>query len=111
MLGELLTATVTPFRPDGSVDVDSFRALARHLVDNGSDGLVVTGTTGESPTLTDDERFQLYAAALARHRRALRGGGGRNRPPDRRLQHPRPCRRQHRIGDDLAAGRDRERAS
>ncbi|MBA3243545.1 MAG: 4-hydroxy-tetrahydrodipicolinate synthase, partial [Actinobacteria bacterium] len=41
-----------------------FRALARHLVANGSDGLVVTGTTGESPTLSDDERFELYAAAL-----------------------------------------------
>jgi 4-hydroxy-tetrahydrodipicolinate synthase len=55
---------VTPFKRDGSVDLDAFRALARHLVDNGSDGLVVTGTTGESPTLTDDERFELYAAAL-----------------------------------------------
>ena len=64
MLGEVLTAIVTPFTRDGSVDLDSFRALARHLVDNGSDGLVVTGTTGESPTLTDEERFRLYAAAL-----------------------------------------------
>jgi 4-hydroxy-tetrahydrodipicolinate synthase len=64
VLGELLTAIVTPFKPDGSVDLDSFRALARHLVDNGSDGLVVTGTTGECPTLSDDERFELYAAAL-----------------------------------------------
>jgi 4-hydroxy-tetrahydrodipicolinate synthase len=64
MLGEVLTAIVTPFKRDGSVDLDSFRALARHLVDNGSDGLVVTGTTGESPTLSDDERFELYAAAL-----------------------------------------------
>ncbi|HEY7794195.1 MAG TPA: 4-hydroxy-tetrahydrodipicolinate synthase [Gaiellaceae bacterium] len=64
MLGEVLTAIVTPFKRDGSVDLDAFRALARHLVDNGSDGLVVTGTTGESPTLTDDERFELYAAAL-----------------------------------------------
>jgi 4-hydroxy-tetrahydrodipicolinate synthase len=63
-LGEVLTAIVTPFREDGAVDLDAFRALARHLVDNGSDGLVVTGTTGESPTLTDDERFALYAAAL-----------------------------------------------
>ena len=51
MLGEVLTAIVTPFKRDGAVDLDSFRALARHLVDNGSDGLVVTGTTGESPTL------------------------------------------------------------
>ena len=64
MLGEVLTAMVTPFKRDGSLDLDSFRALARHLVDNGSDGLVVTGTTGESPTLADDERFQLCAAAL-----------------------------------------------
>jgi 4-hydroxy-tetrahydrodipicolinate synthase len=46
------------------VDVAAFRRLARHLVENGSDGLVVTGTTGESPTLSDDERFTLYAAAL-----------------------------------------------
>jgi 4-hydroxy-tetrahydrodipicolinate synthase len=64
MLGEVLTATVTPFARDGSVDLERFRALARHLVENGSDGLVVTGTTGESPTLTDDERFELYAAAV-----------------------------------------------
>ena len=64
MLGEVLTAIVTPFKRDGAVDLDSFRALARHLVDNGSDGLVVTGTTGESPTLSDEERFELYAAAL-----------------------------------------------
>ena len=64
MLGEILTAIVTPFKADGSVDIASFRALASHLVDHGSDGLVVTGTTGESPTLSDDERFQLYEAAL-----------------------------------------------
>ena len=64
MLGEVLTATVTPFQADGSVDLDAFRALARYLVDNGSDGLVVTGTTGESPTLSDKEREELWAAAL-----------------------------------------------
>jgi 4-hydroxy-tetrahydrodipicolinate synthase len=64
MLGEILTAIVTPFKADGSVDIASFRALASHLVANGSDGLVVTGTTGESPTLSDDERFELYEAAL-----------------------------------------------
>jgi 4-hydroxy-tetrahydrodipicolinate synthase len=64
VLGEILTAIVTPFRPDGAVDVESFRRLASHLVENGSDGLVVTGTTGESPTLSDDERFELYAAAI-----------------------------------------------
>jgi 4-hydroxy-tetrahydrodipicolinate synthase len=64
VLGEILTAIVTPFKADGSVDLDAFRALARHLVDNGSDGLVVTGTTGEAPTLSDEERFSLYEAAL-----------------------------------------------
>lgn len=64
MLGEILTAIVTPFDEDGSVDLEGFRALARHLVDNGSDGLVVTGTTGEAPTLTDDERFALYEIAV-----------------------------------------------
>ena len=64
MLGEVLTAIVTPFHADGSVDYDRFRELAQHLVEHGSDGLVVTGTTGESPTLTDDERFELYAAAV-----------------------------------------------
>ena len=64
MLGEILTAIVTPFKADGSVDIQAFRALASHLVANGSDGLVVTGTTGESPTLSDAERFQLYEAAL-----------------------------------------------
>ena len=64
MLGEVLTAVVTPFRADGSLDLDAFRSLCGHLVENGSDGLVVTGTTGEAPTLTDDERLLLYEAAL-----------------------------------------------
>ena len=64
MLGEILTAIVTPFKADGSVDLGAFRALASYLVANGSDGLVVTGTTGESPTLSDDERFRLYEAAV-----------------------------------------------
>jgi 4-hydroxy-tetrahydrodipicolinate synthase len=64
VLGEVLTAAVTPFREDGSVDVDLFRDLCVHLVENGSDGIVVAGTTGESPTLTDDERLELLAAAV-----------------------------------------------
>jgi 4-hydroxy-tetrahydrodipicolinate synthase len=64
VLGEVLTAIVTPFRDDGSVDVESFRALCGFLLDNGSDGLVVTGTTGEAPTLSDTERFTLYEAAI-----------------------------------------------
>jgi len=64
VLGEILTAIVTPFKRDGAVDLDAFRALASHLVESGSDGLVVTGTTGESPTLSDGERFALYEAAV-----------------------------------------------
>lgn len=64
VLGEILTAIVTPFKADGTVDLERFRALAAHLVESGSDGLVVTGTTGESPTLSDEERFELYEAAV-----------------------------------------------
>ncbi len=64
MLGNVLTAMVTPFREEGSVDFDSFQRLARYLVENGSDGVVVSGTTGESPNLTDDERLDLFRAAI-----------------------------------------------
>jgi 4-hydroxy-tetrahydrodipicolinate synthase len=64
VLGEVLTAIVTPFRPDGALDLDAFRRLAVHLVDHGSDGLVVCGTTGESPTLHDHEKLELIATAL-----------------------------------------------
>jgi 4-hydroxy-tetrahydrodipicolinate synthase len=64
VLGEVLTAIVTPFDRDGAVDYDRFRELARHCVENGSDGLVVAATTGESPTLTDGERFELFSAAV-----------------------------------------------
>ena len=52
----------TPFDDDGRVDLKGAVTLARHLVDNGSDGLVVTGTTGEGPTLSDSERTQLWMA-------------------------------------------------
>jgi 4-hydroxy-tetrahydrodipicolinate synthase len=64
VLGEVLTAIVTPFDKDGAVDYDRFRALARHVIDSGADGLVVAATTGESPTLTDDERLELWAASV-----------------------------------------------
>ena len=53
---------VTPFAGDGSVDEAAARKLARHLVDHGSDGLVLAGTTGESPTLDDDEKVSLLRA-------------------------------------------------
>jgi 4-hydroxy-tetrahydrodipicolinate synthase len=64
VLGEILTAVVTPFRADGAVDTPAFRRLCAHIVDTGSDGVVVAGTTGEAPTLTDEERLALFAAAV-----------------------------------------------
>lgn len=63
-LGTVLTAMVTPFKPDGSLDLDTAAELAVHLVDAGCDGLVVSGTTGESPTTTDDEKVALLHAVL-----------------------------------------------
>jgi len=64
VLGEVLTAMVTPFDASGALDYERFRELATHLVENGSDGVVVAGTTGESPTLSDDERIELVATAV-----------------------------------------------
>jgi 4-hydroxy-tetrahydrodipicolinate synthase len=64
VLGEVLTAIVTPFRSDGTVDFDRFRELADFLVTNGSDGIVVCGTTGESPTLGDEEKVELWETAV-----------------------------------------------
>jgi len=64
VLGEVLTAIVTPFKTDGTIDFERFSELALHLVENGSDGIVVAGTTGESPTLTDDERLELFRVAV-----------------------------------------------
>lgn len=63
-LGTLLTAMVTPFKPDGSVDTDMAARLATHLIDSGCDGLVLSGTTGESPTTTDAEKLTLLRAVL-----------------------------------------------
>ncbi len=64
VLGQVLTAMVTPFGADGTVNVESFRRLCAHLLDNGSDGLVVTATTGEGPTVTDEEKMELFAVAV-----------------------------------------------
>jgi 4-hydroxy-tetrahydrodipicolinate synthase len=63
-LGTVLTAMVTPFDADGRLDVATAARVATHLVDSGCDGLVVSGTTGESPTTTDDEKRALLAAVL-----------------------------------------------
>jgi 4-hydroxy-tetrahydrodipicolinate synthase len=64
VLGEVLTATVTPFDASGAVDYDRYRELCTYLVEHGSDGVVVTGTTGEAPTLSDEERLELLRAAV-----------------------------------------------
>lgn len=63
-LGTVLTAMVTPFKPDGSLDLDTAIALANRLVDSGCDGLVLSGTTGESPTTTDDEKLALLRTVV-----------------------------------------------
>ena len=62
--GRVLTAMVTPFTADGALDLDGAQRLAAHLVDAGNDGLVVNGTTGESPTTSDAEKAQLVRAVL-----------------------------------------------
>ncbi|WP_334109429.1 4-hydroxy-tetrahydrodipicolinate synthase [Thermodesulfitimonas autotrophica] len=62
--GRVLTAMVTPFDKDGSLNLAQAKKLARYLVENGSDGLVVAGTTGESPTLTKEEKIALFEAVV-----------------------------------------------
>ena len=62
-IGGVLTAMVTPFDDDGAVDYDATRRLARHLVDEGCHGLVIAGTTGESATVSDEEKVRLFEAA------------------------------------------------
>ena len=62
--GKVLTAMITPFKADGSVNYDVAAKLAAHLANNGTDTLVVCGTTGESPTLTWDEEYQLFVEVL-----------------------------------------------
>ena len=58
--GQVITAMITPFRHDGSVDEEAVPKLVNHLLENGSDGIVVCGTTGESPTLTHSEKLRLF---------------------------------------------------
>lgn len=76
--GRVLTAMITPFKEDGSVNYEVAEQLAAYLVDNGSDALVVCGTTGESPTLTWDEEYQLFQVvqkAVAGKAKVLAGTG------------------------------------
>ena len=61
----IITAALTPFSDDGSVDEDAFVAVCSHLLENGSDGFVVAGTTGEGTTLTDDEKLRLFELAVS----------------------------------------------
>lgn len=76
--GKVLTAMVTPFHDDGALDVDGAAALARWLTDHGSDGLVLAGTTGEAPTLTDDEKVELWRAVRGAVDVPLLAGAGSN---------------------------------
>ena len=65
MIGGILTAMVTPFGSDGELNEDATARLIRHLLDNGSDGLVLAGSTGEAATLTDDEKVRLWEIGAA----------------------------------------------
>jgi 4-hydroxy-tetrahydrodipicolinate synthase len=76
--GKVLTAMVTPFHDDGSLDLEGAASLARWLVDQGNDGLVVAGTTGEAPTLSDDEKVDLWRAVRAAVDVPVLAGSGSN---------------------------------
>lgn len=76
--GQVLTAMVTPMNDDGSINYDGVATLARYLQDNGNDGLVVTGTTGESPVVTDEERVNVWRAAAEAVTIPIIAGSGTN---------------------------------
>ena len=76
--GAVVTAMVTPFDDEGRLDLDAAADLARWLVDNGSDGLVVAGTTGEAPTLNDDEKLDLWRAVAETVTVPVVAGAGSN---------------------------------
>lgn len=67
-LGRVITAMITPFDENGQVDWDACGNLIEHLVRHGTDALVVSGTTGESPTLSDEERLELFRFAVEKMR-------------------------------------------
>ena len=79
-LGDILTAMATALNEDGSVNYEGTAELAEHLIEHGSDGLVVSGTTGESPTLTDEEKLELFRVVVdaAAGRAAVIAGTGSN---------------------------------
>ena len=76
--GEVLTAMVTPFDADGKLDLDAAQNVARWHVDNGNDGLVIAGTTGEAATLTDEEQLDLIKAVCEAVTVPVIGGAGSN---------------------------------
>jgi 4-hydroxy-tetrahydrodipicolinate synthase len=80
LFGSVLTAMVSPMNLDGSLDLDGAQRLASHLVDNGHDGLVVNGTTGEAPTTTDGEKIELIRVVVEAvgHRAHIIAGAGSN---------------------------------
>jgi 4-hydroxy-tetrahydrodipicolinate synthase len=81
MFGRVITAMITPMHDDGSVDYDTAASLADHLVNNGSDGLVISGTTGECPTLTHDEKVTLFKtirSAVGARAKVMAGTGSYN---------------------------------
>src|SRR5512134_2343439 len=78
--GRVVTAMVSPMRADGSLDLDGAQRVARYLVDHGHDGIVVNGTTGESPTTTDAEKADLVRAVIEAvgDRARITAGAGTN---------------------------------
>jgi len=62
--GELLTAIITPFNKDKNIDLDAFERVIEHVIAQGSDGIIVAGTTGESPTLSSEEKKTLFSTAI-----------------------------------------------
>jgi 4-hydroxy-tetrahydrodipicolinate synthase len=80
-LGRMLTAMITPFDATGAVNVNEACRVAEHLIDNGNDGVVVSGTTGESPALENNEKLELFAAIrrrLGKSGTVIGGTGGNN---------------------------------
>jgi len=76
--GAVLTAMVTPFDDEGGLDLDAAARLARWLVENGNDGLVVSGTTGEAPVLSDQEKADLWTAVAEAVTVPVIAGAGTN---------------------------------
>src|SRR5690625_3021172 len=79
--GSVLTAMVTPFDKNGELDLSAVEVLVNHLIANGTDGIVVGGTTGESPTLTHEEKLQLFnivVKAVNRRVPVIAGTGSNN---------------------------------